>query len=88
MERERYFGFWNAEFGFKVYYLFYEKIERNDTIGPKSKTQLLKLGFKPMVSRSGLKTSNRAEGQGVGRRKSAAYMAVCVHFDEVHNTDI
>ncbi len=32
-----YFGFWNSDFGFKVFYLFYSSIERSDTANLKSK---------------------------------------------------
>jgi hypothetical protein len=30
------FRIWNADFGFKVFYLFYYWIERSDTTNPKS----------------------------------------------------
>ncbi len=34
------------------------------------------------------KIVDHAQKQGVSRRKSAAYMLVCEHFKEVHNTAI
>jgi len=50
-----------------------------------------------MYSRSGFKTSDHAQVQGVGRRKNAAYMGVCIQSQgqgpltltqEDHNTAI
>jgi hypothetical protein len=38
------------------------------------------------LSRSYLKNADYVQGQGAGRRKSAAYTGVCEHFEEVRNT--
>jgi hypothetical protein len=39
-------------------------------------------------TRSGFKTVDLVQGQGAGRRKSAAYRLVCEHFEEACNTAI
>jgi hypothetical protein len=39
-------------------------------------------------TRSYFKNADCVQGQGAGRRKSAAYMGVCEHFEEVCNTVI
>ena len=41
-----------------------------------------------MGCRSYLRNADYVQGQGAGRRKSAAYTGVCEHFEEVRNAVI
>jgi len=42
----------------------------------------------PFKIRAIFKMLDKVRGQGVGRRKSVAYMGVCEHFEEDYNADI
>jgi hypothetical protein len=45
-------------------------------------------GYKKLLLKPISKIADHAQEQGTGRRKSAAYIEVCEHFEEVGNTAI
>jgi len=50
--------------------------------------QIFMLSMLRVFTKSGFKTLDRAQEQGVGRRKNAAYEGECAYFEEAYNTEV